>query len=353
MMTESVDYCKNCYHRKEAHYQLHKAGACGEVDCSCPEFAFGETRTTAASGAQKGVKEERFSLVPVYPLTLLSRLYAFGAKKYAAHNWRKGYEWSKSYDSVVRHLTQFWEGEDIDPETGIPHVICAAFHCFVLAQYMKDHPELDDRYKPSDGIDELVEAVDNLNKSEIITKDETYELLGVKPTSLKEFAAKFDPGPLDWSEPPMDVSKDYVQSFPPNIVDRISRAEAKGHAIQRAAEWLSTHPRGSNFTYDDGYFTSDDVDRIYRLAEVMRGVNGFSAQIEADPSLKKTEEQRREELLKLKKVEEETPKTTPLWHQLEELAAEYLKSEFGDNRDKARHLLAVARDLKSNDDPVQ
>lgn len=208
-MTDSIDYCKTCYHPKDQHHwdENFVRNFCKDGDCPCEEYIYGETRTTATSGAQKGVKEERFSLVPVYPLTLLSRLYAFGAKKYAAHNWRKGYEWSKSYDSVIRHLTQFWEGEDIDPETGIPHVICAAFHCFVLAQYMKDHPELDDRYK-LDAINDLIETVDNFTRSQEITEEQISNLKGYDSTTLKEDSNK---------EPPFwykleELAADYLKS---------------------------------------------------------------------------------------------------------------------------------------------
>lgn len=106
----------------------------------------GEVRTTASSGGQKGVKPQNFALVPTYPLGVLAELYNFGASKYDDHNWRKGYEWSKSYSAAMRHLTAFWEGEDLDPESGLPHLASAAFHCFALMQWMVDHPEFDDRY---------------------------------------------------------------------------------------------------------------------------------------------------------------------------------------------------------------
>ena len=105
-----------------------------------------EIRTVASTGAEKGVKEARYDLIPVPALDLLARLYGKGAAKYAAHNWRKGYEWSKSYAAAQRHMTLFWEGEDIDPEMQIPHVICAAFHMFALATYLTEHPEMDDRF---------------------------------------------------------------------------------------------------------------------------------------------------------------------------------------------------------------
>lgn len=110
----------------------------------------GEVRTVSDTGAEKGVKPQRFDLVPIGPLTQLAELYGAGAKKYAEHNWRMGYEWSKSYAAAMRHLTAFWDGEDLDEETQVPHVINVAFHMFALAEYLA-HPELygrfDDRYK--------------------------------------------------------------------------------------------------------------------------------------------------------------------------------------------------------------
>lgn len=106
-----------------------------------------EVRTTSSTGGQKGVKPEKHSLIPVEALDIMARLYGFGAQKYAAHNWRKGYDWSKSYDSLIRHASAFWRGEDIDEETGLPHLAGAAFHCFTLMVFMQEHPEFDDRYK--------------------------------------------------------------------------------------------------------------------------------------------------------------------------------------------------------------
>ncbi len=38
-----------------------------------------------------------------------------------------------------------WDGEDIDVETGVPHIICVAWHAFALAEFGDTHPEFDDR----------------------------------------------------------------------------------------------------------------------------------------------------------------------------------------------------------------
>lgn len=107
----------------------------------------GETRSVSSTGAEKGVKDERHDLIPPEALSILARHYGAGARKYSDHNWRRGYEWSKSYAALQRHATAFWSGEDIDEETGSPHMAAVAFHAFTLLMFMVEHPEFDDRYR--------------------------------------------------------------------------------------------------------------------------------------------------------------------------------------------------------------
>ena len=98
------------------------------------------------TGAEKGVKLERHDLIPEGALAEVAKIYGFGAKKYSNHNWRKGYNWGYSYGALRRHLRAFWEGEDDDPESGLPHLAHAAWHCLALLTFMKEHPEKDDRF---------------------------------------------------------------------------------------------------------------------------------------------------------------------------------------------------------------
>lgn len=93
------------------------------------------------------MKEARYSLIPPEALELIAIHYGRGAKKYAEHNWRKGYEWSKSYDALQRHLASWLMGEDIDEETQSPHLAAAAFHINTLLVFGKEFPEFDDRFK--------------------------------------------------------------------------------------------------------------------------------------------------------------------------------------------------------------
>lgn len=97
------------------------------------------------TGAEKGVKPERFDLVPPDALAELSRVFGFGATKYADRNWERGYSWGKSYAALMRHMTAWWGGEDVDPESGQSHVAHAMWHCSVLLTFIRTHPEKDDR----------------------------------------------------------------------------------------------------------------------------------------------------------------------------------------------------------------
>lgn len=72
-------------------------------------------------------------------------IFTYGAKKYARDNWRKGTEWHEFYGSALRHLARFWGGEDIDPETGLPHLVHALWNCGALRYYQLHGVGTDDR----------------------------------------------------------------------------------------------------------------------------------------------------------------------------------------------------------------
>ena len=92
------------------------------------------------------------------PMNLLSRealeqtamVMAFGKEKYAAHNWRKGFAWSRPLSAAMRHLMAFNDGEDKDPESGLSHLAHAACCIMFLLEFEKTHKDLDDRFKPTE-----------------------------------------------------------------------------------------------------------------------------------------------------------------------------------------------------------
>lgn len=110
-----------------------------------------EIRVTSETGGEKGQKLARFSLIPLKALTWLAERYGYGALKYDDRNWEKGYDWSLSYDAMMRHATAFWSGEDYDPDyPDSPHLAAVAFHAFALMHYSanpKKYSKFDDRSK--------------------------------------------------------------------------------------------------------------------------------------------------------------------------------------------------------------
>ncbi|MGW1739994.1 dATP/dGTP diphosphohydrolase domain-containing protein [Nocardia sp. NPDC001965] len=113
-----------------------------------------ETRVVSSTGGEKGQKLARYGLIPAGALRRVAELYGKGAQKYSDHNWRRGYDWSLSFDAMLRHAWAFWDGEDFDEDPQIPlgedgerspHLAAVVFHALALLTFMEEHPEFDDR----------------------------------------------------------------------------------------------------------------------------------------------------------------------------------------------------------------
>lgn len=100
-------------------------------------------------GGQKFDQEKpRVDLLDADWLEGTARVLTFGAIKYDAHNWRKGIAYSRLIAAALRHLFAIMRGEDIDRESGLPHVHHLSCCVMFLSAMMKYRPDLDDRYKP-------------------------------------------------------------------------------------------------------------------------------------------------------------------------------------------------------------
>lgn len=100
-----------------------------------------EVRTTSSTGGEKGVKPQRYGLLPRRGLDAIAEVFAFGATKYADNNWRRGYEWDKSFDALLRHAYAAQDGETYDEESGLPHLAHAGFHVLVLLTWLYEQGE--------------------------------------------------------------------------------------------------------------------------------------------------------------------------------------------------------------------
>jgi len=109
-------------------------------DPSKPQLA--ETGGTKFDG-----EKPRTDLLSAIALEGLAAVLAFGARKYAAHNWRKGIHWSRVIGAILRHTFAFMRGEDTDPESGLPHVDAISCNAMFLAEFYRTRRDLDDRYR--------------------------------------------------------------------------------------------------------------------------------------------------------------------------------------------------------------
>lgn len=110
------------------------------------------TPTTPIQGtAQRfDIGKPRFSLIPPYPLEEVAKVLTMGALKYSDRNWEKGMKWTRCIDSLERHLNAFKKGENVDPESGLPHLAHVCVNSMFLLQYEKTYPQGDDRKLSSD-----------------------------------------------------------------------------------------------------------------------------------------------------------------------------------------------------------
>lgn len=93
-----------------------------------------------------GIKKVPFSTVPAPFVAEVGLAMLEGALKYGRHNYRAiGVRTSVYYDACIRHLNAFWEGEDIDPDSGLPHIIKAAACLAVLSDSQRIGNVVDDR----------------------------------------------------------------------------------------------------------------------------------------------------------------------------------------------------------------
>lgn len=106
----------------------------------------GPTNLIPEATLKKDTDKLRYDLVPAEAIEELVKVYTFGAKKYAPHSWEAGMKVSRIYAALLRHITAWWMGEDVDKESGLSHLAHAAWNVIALLTYAKrGMRETDDR----------------------------------------------------------------------------------------------------------------------------------------------------------------------------------------------------------------
>ena len=113
-------------------------------------YGVGQATTDPAiqpTGTKHDNDKPRVDLLDPLALEGLAAVLAFGARKYAAHNWRGGISYCRLIAALLRHTFALIRGEDIDAESGLPHVDHLGCCWMFLSNMMKTRKDLDDRYK--------------------------------------------------------------------------------------------------------------------------------------------------------------------------------------------------------------
>lgn len=85
-----------------------------------PKTAYGEAKPKMSDTPTIGIRE-------------MGKVFTGGAEKYGRFNWRDhSVSSTVYYDAAQRHLMAWFDGEDIDPESGISHLAHVMACCNIL-----------------------------------------------------------------------------------------------------------------------------------------------------------------------------------------------------------------------------
>ena len=137
------------------------------------------------SGVKNDQEKTDLSLFSWIWFVGVGRVLTRGKRKYAAHNWRKGLAIARLLAGVIRHITLFMAGQDLDvspnckgcqagdceKHTGEHHLDCASCGLMFAREMHATRPDLDDRYKlDNTNLVLLISAMENEKDSDNGTK---------------------------------------------------------------------------------------------------------------------------------------------------------------------------------------
>ena len=91
-----------------------------------------------------GEAKPKISDTPTIGIREMGRVHSMGAEKYTRFNWR-GHRVSSSvyYDAAWRHMSAWFDGEDLDPESGLSH-LAHVMACMNILLDAQAHGKLND-----------------------------------------------------------------------------------------------------------------------------------------------------------------------------------------------------------------
>ena len=97
------------------------------------------------------------SLIPPTFIAGVTQVLMFGARKYARGNWMRGMSFTDVIDAIKTHTLAIERGEDLDTDSGLPHIYHIGCGLAFLSWYQygsnaAQYAQFDDRlFKPTEG----------------------------------------------------------------------------------------------------------------------------------------------------------------------------------------------------------
>lgn len=112
-------------------------------------------------------------LVPPIAILQEAMVFKLGAHKYGPYNWRDNkVAVSVYYSAAMRHLTSFWDGENLDPQSQESHLAHARASLAILIDALSSGNLIDDRPPPGQAA-QFIAAVESRKPTLEITTDAT------------------------------------------------------------------------------------------------------------------------------------------------------------------------------------
>lgn len=112
-----------------------------------------------------GIMKADMGLVPDTAVLALSEAFLEGALKYGCYNWRvAGVRASVYHAALRRHVAKWWNGQERDPKTHIPH-LHSALACIAILIDARTYDKLNDDRPPAPDPDATARAIDALEDS--------------------------------------------------------------------------------------------------------------------------------------------------------------------------------------------
>ena len=104
------------------------------------------TSDARGTGARFNAGKLEYHQFPLESIEGVLKVLMYGAKKYAPGNYLKGQPWTAPFNSMMRHIAAWQRGEELDGESGLPHLDHAMCNLMFLSIYRDVYPEGDDRW---------------------------------------------------------------------------------------------------------------------------------------------------------------------------------------------------------------